>query len=163
MKLLSLFLIVLFYAPIYGQNESMSEDEMAVKAVVLEVFDAMRATDSIRLKKCFYDQVDVYTSSVNRTTGKSNLTKDNIQQFYTSVGTPHDGLYDEKLGEFEIKVDDHLASIWVDYYFFVDEKFSHCGVDFFQLYKTNDGWKIFFLSDTRRRKSCEVPDKSKLW
>ncbi len=163
MKWLYVLALSMIGLPMWAQEEPQTEDEQAVKAVVLEVFDAMRATDSIRLKKCFYKEVDVYTSFVHRKTGKAVLMKDDIQQFYTSVGTPHDGLYDEKLGAYSIRVDDHLASIWVDYYFFVDDRFSHCGVDFFQMYKTEEGWKIYFLSDTRRKKSCEVPDASVLW
>ncbi|MDA9774394.1 nuclear transport factor 2 family protein [Saprospiraceae bacterium] len=158
--LLCLGLLMLSYAT--GQDTQLSEEEAAVKAVTLEVFDAMRASDSVRLKQCFYDDVTVFTSYTNRS-GKAVLKSDEIQGFYTSVGTPHDGLYDERLGDYQIKVDDNLASMWVDFYFFVDDNFSHCGVNYFQFFKTEDGWKIFFLSDTRKKKSCDVPDKAKLW
>jgi len=157
------FCVILFgIGNLSAQDSTMSDEEMAVKAVVLEVFDAMRATDSVRLKKCFAEKVDVYTSFTSRD-GDPKLMDDDIQQFITSVGTPHPGLYDEKLGAYEIKVDDNLASIWVDYYFFVDDKFSHCGVDYFQLFNDGTSWKIFFLADTRRKKTCELPDATELW
>ena len=39
------------------------------------------------------------------------------------------------------------------------KRFSHCGVDAFQLVKTAAGWKIFQLSDTRRKEKCEIPEE----
>ncbi|MBI5914693.1 MAG: nuclear transport factor 2 family protein [Bacteroidetes bacterium] len=33
---------------------------------------------------------------------------------------------------------------------------SHCGVDAFQLFKGENGWKITQISDTRRRENCQT-------
>jgi hypothetical protein len=42
----------------------------------------------------------------------------------------------------------------VDYSFFAGPRFSHCGIDAFQLFRGPGGWKIFQLTDTRRRTGC---------
>jgi hypothetical protein len=54
-----------------------------------------------------------------------------------------------------VKIDSDLAMVWAPYKFYVGEKFSHCGVDCFQLVKLNGQWKIQYLIDTRRRQGCE--------
>ena len=41
--------------------------------------------------------------------------------------------------------------------FYLDDKFSHCGVDAFQLFKGNTGWEIFQLTDTRKKEGCVIP------
>jgi hypothetical protein len=47
-----------------------------------------------------------------------------------------------------------MASVWAPYKFYLGDKFSHCGVDVFQLMKTGDGWKIIYIVDTRRKGDC---------
>ena len=75
-------------------------------------------------------------------------------------------LFDQvhKLGEtrntsFKItRIDDDLAQVWTDYAFYAGEKFSHCGIDAFQLIRGSDGrWRIINLIDTRRQEPCERP------
>ena len=41
------------------------------------------------------------------------------------------------------------------YKFYVGEKFSHCGVNSFQLVKIRGEWKIQYIIDTRRRQNCD--------
>jgi hypothetical protein len=55
-------------------------------------------------------------------------------------------------------MDGSLAAVWVDYAFYLNNTFSHCGVDSFHLVKTEEGWKIFNLVDTRRKSDCVIPD-----
>jgi hypothetical protein len=47
--------------------------------------------------------------------------------------------------------------VWAKYAFFLGDRFSHCGIDAFQLHQTADGWKIFQLTDTQRSEGCEMP------
>lgn len=153
---LFLFFTFSIYTSISSQSDSLSIEELAIKQVVLDIFDAMRETDSIKLKNCFMDNVDVYTAFKHPSKGNV-LQLDNIQDFITSVGTPHQGLYDERLGDYEIHVDGPLASMAVEYFFYVNENFSHCGVDYFQFFNSNEGWKIYFISDTRKKVGCKTP------
>lgn len=61
------------------------------------------------------------------------------------------GKPDEKFYDPEVRVDDHLATVWFRYDFFIGENFSHCGYDSFQLGKLDGAWKIIQLADTQRR------------
>ena len=60
----------------------------------------------------------------------------------------------------KIQIDGNMAQAWAPYAFYVGKKFSHCGVDAFQLFKSTDGvWRIFHLADTRQKDGCNVPKK----
>jgi hypothetical protein len=54
-----------------------------------------------------------------------------------------------------VHVDGPLAVVWTDYAFFAGQKFSHCGVDAFQLARTPAGWRIVALADTRKTEGCD--------
>ena len=136
-------------------KKELSVDEKDVLKVVVHLFDGMRAGDSSIVSSCFYKHVDMFTSFTNKA-GEAVLKKDNVQKFLDAVGTPHDEVWDEKIWDTEIRVDGNLAQVWTKYGFYLDDKFSHCGVDAILMTRTTDGWKIFHLSDTRQRQGCEV-------
>jgi hypothetical protein len=49
----------------------------------------------------------------------------------------------ERIWNPEVRVHGLIATVWTPYDFWTDGKFSHCGVDAFDLIKTAEGWKIF--------------------
>jgi len=72
-----------------------------------------------------------------------------------AIAKPHTEAYDERITFDLVKIDGELAMVWAPYKFYLGEKFSHCGVDAFQLVKINNNWKIQYLIDTRRRQGCD--------
>ena len=87
--------------------------------------------------------------------GTPELQAGSIDEFVRAVGTPHAEVWDERIDDVEIEVDDPLATAWMDYRFHLGETFSHCGVNAFQFLRTADGWQVIQITDTRRR---ECPD-----
>lgn len=144
-----LFLTTLFSFSAFSQATSQQADKEAIIKVIRQLFDGMRKGDSSMVRSVFTESPSLYTI-----TGKPALTSDNLQEFLEAVGTPHKEVWDERVWTYEITIDGNLANAWTPYAFFVDTTFSHCGVDNFQLYKGGSGWKIFSLSDTRRRSDC---------
>jgi ketosteroid isomerase-like protein len=71
-------------------------------------------------------------------------------EFANMIGGSQKGSLREEVRDMEVRIDDHLASAWVEYDFFFNGKFHHCGVDAFQLHKQGRNWKITQISDTRR-------------
>ena len=82
----------------------------------------------------------------------SNLIRNLREEGVTAHDPREDGL--EQLFE-AIHVDANLASAWTPYEFYVNDKFSHCGVNSFQLVKLKGNWVITYLIDTRRREACK--------
>jgi hypothetical protein len=64
------------------------------------------------------------------------------------------GKLDERISSPEVRVADNLATVWARYELYVNDKYNHCGIDAFQLVKTDIGWKISAIADTRRA-SCK--------
>ena len=128
--------------------------------VILDLFDGMREGDSSKVHSVFRENPKLHTSFTNKD-GKPILKKDDLQKFLNAVGTPHDKVWDEPIWNVQINIDGNLANVWTDYAFYAGIDFSHCGVDAFMLNKDERGWKIFHLTDTRRRIDCDIPDEIK--
>ena len=147
-----LLLSLLIVAPALRAQDGMASAEDDVRAVVTELFDAMRAADSSRVGSVFHADARLHTTMQQ---GENvRLIEGSLTDFMTAVGTPHDEMWDERVDEIHVRVDDGLASAWMDYAFYAGEQFSHCGVNAIQLVQTDDGWKMLNLIDTRRRE-CE--------
>jgi hypothetical protein len=60
----------------------------------------------------------------------------------------------ERIWNPEVRVRGAIATVWTPYDFWIDGKYSHCGIDAFDLVKTEEGWKIAGGSYTLEEK-CE--------
>ena len=152
MKRFYLFFISIMLSTTAGFSQNLNE-EAAVKATINLLFDGMRNSDTTMLKKAFAPNNTMQTI-VKTKDGKAMVKTESLANFIKSVGAPHSEKYDERIVFTKILIDDNLASVWTDYKFYIGEKFSHCGVNSFQLFKGDDGWKIIYLIDTRRKDKC---------
>jgi len=128
-------------------------DIAAIKQTINNMFDAMRKSDSTALRATFAKGMVLHSIGKAKD-GSTAMITESPDEFVKSVGTLHKGIYDERITFSDIKIDGELASVWAPYKFYVDDKFSHCGVDVFQLMKTAAGWKIIYIVDTRRKDNC---------
>ncbi|MBT8220231.1 MAG: nuclear transport factor 2 family protein [Bacteroidia bacterium] len=137
--------------------QSNSEEDKILN-VIQGVFDGMQVGDSAMVRSHFYHELEMYTSYTNKE-GKRILSKDEPQKFFDAIGTPHDRIWNEEWWSPEVRIDGNLAQVWTPYAFYIDDTFSHCGVDAFHLIRLNDdSWKIFHLTDTRQRADCDIPE-----
>lgn len=136
---------------------SQTEDETAVIKVIEDLFEGMRRGDSAMVASLFHADVRMLTS-FRDSSGEPIVKEGSLKTFLKAIGTPHPEVWNEKIWNTEVRIDDDLAQVWTDYAFFIGEKFSHCGVDGFQLVKQTDGaWRIIHLMDTRRKEPCDLP------
>jgi hypothetical protein len=146
---LSAFLLAGALTTLEAQAPAAGTAEQEVRAVVAKMFDAMRARDTATLRMVFDSGARLIGTTNRNGTPEVDVTP--IGTFIGMIATAAPGqLLDERLMNTEVKVSDNLASVWTDYKFYVGERFSHCGVDNFQLAKGANGWKIVALADTRR-------------
>jgi hypothetical protein len=130
------------------------DDEAAVKQVVSRLFEGMKRSDTAMIRSVFSGQPILQTVMKNKE-GKVFIESEPLDSFLVAVSKPHTEVYDERIKFDVIKIDGELAMVWAPYKFYVGEKFSHCGIDCFQLVKINGEWKVQYLIDTRRRQGCE--------
>lgn len=127
-------------------------DQQAITATINQLFEGMRNTDSTLVRAVFAPNARMQTVMLNKEAKPVIRTEENINGFVKTIGTPHKDVYDERIGQLDIKIDGGmLAQVWTTYEFWIGEKFSHCGVDIFTMAKTDLGWKIIYLADTRRK------------
>ena len=140
-------------APMPLRAQPAAED--SVRAVVVQLFDGMRARDSAAVRRSFIPGARLQTAVV-RQDGVPVLREDTVDSFVRAVGEPSDVTWDEQLDAWHVRIDGPLAVVTVDYTFFAGPRLSHCGIDAFQLFRGPEGWKIFQLTDTRRRTGCRA-------
>ena len=125
-----------------------------IKTVLEELFEGMREGDSAKVSAVFRKDVSMWSSFEDQQ-GNQVLRKGDLDQFLKAIGSPHDQVWDERLYNIKIEIDDHIAQAWADYTFHIGDQFSHCGVDAFHLVKEEGSvWKIIHLMDTRRKQDC---------
>ena len=135
---------------VYGQKNN---GEEGVKKAINALFDGMRKSDSTLMRTAFNPQAILQTI-VKTKAGTTEVRSTDLNLFIKSIAKPHAEIYDERIVFTKILIDDALASVWTDYQFYIGDKFSHCGVNSFQLVKVNNDWKIVYLIDTRRKENC---------
>jgi len=131
---------------------SQSEEE-EVKAVIQSLFDGMRAKNADQIAGAFSEDAIMQTIV---TTGEVGEVKaGSVSEFVKGISSlPADTDLDEKITDYQIQVDGVMATAWTPYEFYFNGKFSHCGVNSFQLVKLTAGWKIVYIIDTRRKEDC---------
>jgi hypothetical protein len=148
-------LTLLALAPAAVSAQTSDADRRAVLATVGRLFDGMRKGDSAMVRSAFHPNALLATAMTKD--GRSAVQIDTLDAFVNAVGTPHADVWDERLRNTEVRIDGGLASVWTEYDFYAGSKFSHCGVDAFQLVRTGGEWRIIALADTRRQTGCPEP------
>ena len=148
-KVLAISLLLITSSRLFAQQTATD----SVKQTINALFDAMRKGDSTLLKSTLTKDM-ILQSVSNGKNGEAILTNESGANFAKAIGTPHSQVYDERIVFDVVKVDGSLASVWAPYKFYLGDKFSHCGVDVFELMKTADGWKVIYAVDTRRTGNC---------
>jgi hypothetical protein len=138
-----------------ARGQGAAEERSAVMAVVNRLFDGMRAGDSSAVRSSFHPRALLGTARVRN--GMPAFELDTVDVFIRAVGTPHSDVWDERIRATHVELDGPLASVWAEYSFYAGSRFSHCGIDAFQLVRDGDAWRIVALTDTRRRDGC--PDR----
>ena len=125
-----------------------------IRRTVDRMFDAMRARDTATLRAVFDTGARLLTTFTNRE-GKATLRVSPIDGFIRSIASaPPETKLDERIYDVEVRQSDLLATVWTRYTFFAGERLSHCGYDAFQLFKSEQGWRIIAIADTQRREGC---------
>ena len=151
MKYLIICIIFFFICDAYSQTELKKE----VKQTIERFFDGFHKQDSIIIKSTVYNEIRMQTIGKVREDDIRLITDDFNQFLKSIVAIPKETKFEEKLLDFNIQVDGSMAHAWVKYEFWINNKFSHCGVNSFQFFNDKGTWRIIYLIDTRRKDDCQ--------
>jgi len=153
MKILSSCLLILISISSLAAQENKVETE--VKETIQEFFQAFHEQDSIKLRAMVVPSIYMQSIAVD-SSGNSELESEEYSKFLKSiVSIPSTTKFEERLLSFDIRMNGALASVITPYSFYVNDILSHCGVNSFQLYKTEGEWKIIHIVDTRKKEGCK--------
>ena len=164
MKNKLLLLIFLFVIPLaFSQTEQSdqssdytSTNEKKIRLVLENLFNGMRDSDSALVRSLFHEDATLKSTYFYEKLDKARIIEDDLEDFIIAIGTPKEEIWNEKIANVVILQDDFFAQVWMDYEFYVDDTFSHCGVNSIQMVITQSGWKIIDITDTRRKSACNV-------
>ena len=148
-------ILILLTAAIFISTITQAQSaEDSVKAVVNQLFAAMKGANAAMLKEAFADSAVLQTIR-RKQDGTFFVQDEKVSDFVEQIGKAKKDSLDERITFETVKIDGPLAIAWTPYKFYYAGNFSHCGVNSFQLVRINGRWKIQFLIDTRRRQGCE--------
>ncbi len=150
----SILTILLFSASIFGQK---ADDKTAVLALVNKLFDEMAAANAPGILATGTADNQLVTVQKMRD-GKTRISAINGEQFtkfFTKPGSIKEVMYAPK-----VDIDGDWAMVWGRYVFFVGDKVSHCGINQFNIVRTETGWKIANGASTIDPAACNEKEKA---
>ena len=146
-----LFTGLLLLLSLQANSQETSNQNEQIMLPIMSLFDGMRESDAPKVRSAFASQAIIHRAH-------SSLREDTtVDNFAKAVASKGDAIWDEKIWDIQINTEDNLASVWTQFGFVLNGSLSHCGVNSFQLYKFEDGWKIIYLVDTFRQDNCVIP------
>lgn len=150
MERVIIFLVILITTTVTAQNKT----EMEVKKAIDTFFEGFHKGDSLLMQSVMYDNMLTLTTYKDKE-GKGKLVTDDVAKMLQTIANrPADQKWEERLLDYNIQIDGTMAHVRTPYEFWVNQQFSHCGVNSFQLFNDDGQWKIIYLMDTRRREGC---------
>jgi hypothetical protein len=129
--------------------------EEAVKKTIETFFNGFHSQDSILMNSAVGKDPILQTIGNSKAGILGIRTQDFDQLVQSIVAIPDSVNFREKIKSYSIQIDGAMANAWTPYEFWINDEFSHCGVNSFQLFNDGTGWKIIYLIDTRRKEGCE--------
>lgn len=136
-------------------------EKQAIKKVVETFFEGLHKGDSTIMSATLHKDIKIQTTATNREQVKVLRTESREQLLAGVANKKPTNKYFEKLLSYDIKIDGNLASVWTPYEFYLNDNFSHCGANSFQLFNNNGKWEIIYLVDMRRRAGCKALEDKK--
>ena len=154
-KIITILTIFILTSVVNAQNNTKHN----VKKTIETFFEGFHKGDSTLVSSTLHSTVKIQTTFTNKN-GEKVLVTDNKDKLLIGIANKKsEHTYLEKLLSWNINIDGNLASVWTPYEFYLNEKFSHCGANSFQLFNNNGKWEIIYLVDMRRKNDCRASKK----
>ena len=134
-----------------------SEEEKAVLAVVDTFFQAIEDKDTTVANQVLHPDGQFFATleggRLIRMTHKAY-----IKRMPMGKGHPVERYWNP-----EVHIRGDIATVWAPYDFYVDDKFSHCGIDALDMVRTEGKWMIVGGIFTVEKNTCDslnMPDRN---
>jgi len=134
-------------------NRERTDEEAAVLMAVERFFETMTSKDAAGARAVLDPEGDFVSVRWNED-GERVVRRSSIREYLEGLEAEKE-TYLERMWESKVWIHDPIAFVWTPYDFHIDGKFSHCGIDGFQLLQTSAGWIITGGTYTVERTGCE--------
>lgn len=130
---------------------AVAQDEADVLVVADAAFERITADDSIGLADLMIDTAMIYVGIEED--GEYRVA---TRTYEETRNRAIEVDLNERGWDPTIMVSGPIATVWYPYDIYIDGAWSHCGVDVFNLVRTNDGWRIAVLMyNVQQPPACE--------
>jgi Putative lumazine-binding len=129
---LAVFSVTVLAQPLQSERD-------AVLKTVQAFFDTMTARDVEGARKVLQPQGRFHAMRLRN--GKPDVREFSNEEYFATLLASKQKMQ-ERIWNPEVRIHGLIATVWAPYDFWIDGKFSHCGVDAFDLIKTDEGWKL---------------------
>jgi hypothetical protein len=135
----ALILLVLLLTAAGARAQSRDTEKDAVLETVQAFFDTMTARDVEGARKILQPQGRFHAMRMRD--GKPDVRAFSNEEYFAQLQASKQTMR-ERMWNPEVRISGLIATVWTPYDFWIDGKFSHCGIDAFDLIKTEEGWKL---------------------
>ncbi|TDB68875.1 nuclear transport factor 2 family protein [Arundinibacter roseus] len=146
--------LLLLISVLIVQQKAVAQDpEKEVIQVAHDFFAALEKGDSTAFRALFIPSAKVYT--VREKYAQSVI---NHRSPFTDTFRPGTVIKERMKSQgVVVQVHNRTAMIWAPYDLWVNDVFSHCGIDIFTLLLTPNGWRIASLAYSIENEGCTPP------
>lgn len=152
--LLSAVCLTLTVIPVFAQKPDDKKDALAV---VNKLFDEMAAANAAGILSTGTpeNQLVAIRKLKDGKTRIDVIGGEAFTKFFTKPGAVKEIMYAPN-----VAVDGDWAMVWGRYVFYAGDKLSHCGINQFNLVRTDAGWKIANGASTIDQGACNEQEKA---
>jgi len=149
--LLKLFAFLIFLGTAeFAYAQSVKKE---VLQIAQEALNAIEQGDTTAFRAVFMPNAMIYT--VRERDGQPvSASRSPFTETFRASTKIKERMKDEGV---EVQVHGNIAQVWAPYNLWINDTFSHCGIDVFTLIKTASGWRIAALSYTIEKEGCDLP------
>jgi hypothetical protein len=134
---------------VLGPLAAQTSEEKEILAVVEKTFAGMAANDAAKIMETMMTDARLY--GVRPNGAPYAMPAEQWAQRLAASKSKFDEHFTKPP---KISVHGTVANVWGEYEFLRDGKFGHCGIDSFNLLKTDQGWKVASILDTEETTGC---------
>ena len=138
MRIFTIPIAVLLVCGSASAQPAAAEREAVLKTVQA-FFDTMAAKDVEGARTILQPQGRFHAMRMRD--GKPVVRAFSNEEYFADLKASKQAMR-ERMWNPEVRIHGLIATVWTPYDFWIDGKFSHCGIDAFDLIKTEEGWKI---------------------
>ncbi|HEX8527958.1 nuclear transport factor 2 family protein [Allosphingosinicella sp.] len=130
---------------------SEASERRAVLAAAQRLFDALGARDPEAVMAVVVPEGTI-SGHVTRN-GSTSFFAERWQDWANGLREGSERL-EERMHNPRVRIHGNMASIWTEYSFYRDGRFSHCGIDLFDMAKVEGRWRVLNISFTIETQGC---------